>query len=64
MCGGLSKNKLFVQTYADVCRMPVLEPVESEMVLLGAAILGAMAAKEYTSLEVGKPPKWLNTMYF
>lgn len=32
--------------------MAVLEPHESEMVLLGAAILGAVAAEEYPGLEV------------
>lgn len=50
-CGGLSKNALFLQTYADACFLPVLEPVESEMVLLGAAILAAMSAQEYGSLR-------------
>lgn len=52
ICGGLSKNSLFVQTHADVCTMPVLIPEESETVLVGAAILGAYAAHAYPSLEV------------
>jgi FGGY-family pentulose kinase len=43
MCGGLSKNKLFVQTNADVCKLPVLISNEPESVLLGAAMLGANA---------------------
>lgn len=52
MCGGLSKNQLFVQTHADACALPVLLPEENEMVLVGAAILGACAADAYPDLEV------------
>lgn len=52
MCGGLSKNPLFIQTHAEICDLPVLCPNEKEMVLVGAAILGACAAKFYPDLEV------------
>lgn len=52
ICGGLSKNKLFVQTHADVCSLPVLLPGETEAVLLGSAMLAACAAKVYPDLEV------------
>ncbi|KAJ8750747.1 hypothetical protein K2173_015928 [Erythroxylum novogranatense] len=49
-CGGLSKNPLFVQEHADVTGCPIVLPRESESVLLGAAILGAVASKKYSSL--------------
>uniref|UniRef100_A0A182NIM4 FGGY carbohydrate kinase domain-containing protein n=1 Tax=Anopheles dirus TaxID=7168 RepID=A0A182NIM4_9DIPT len=52
LCGGLSKNSLFVQTHADVCSVPVLLPNEPEAVLLGSAMLGACAAGLYDSLEM------------
>lgn len=50
VCGGLSKNLLFVQTQANVSLMPVLVPHEAESVLLGAAILGATASGVYDSV--------------
>ena len=43
MCGGLSKNATFVQTHADVLKLPVVLPEVTESVLLGAAILAASA---------------------
>lgn len=51
ICGGVSKNKFYVQTHADVCNLPVIIPNEQEKVLVGAAMLGACAAKVYPSLE-------------
>ncbi|GLH03762.1 uncharacterized protein GBIM_09616 [Gryllus bimaculatus] len=51
ICGGLSSNPLFVQTQADVVGMPVLCPHEAESVLLGAAILGACAAGEFSNIQ-------------
>ncbi|XP_037497541.1 FGGY carbohydrate kinase domain-containing protein isoform X1 [Jatropha curcas] len=50
-CGGLSKNLVFVQEHADITGCPIILPRESESVLLGAAILGAVAAKKYASLS-------------
>lgn len=50
-CGGLSKNPLFIQEHADIVGCPIILPRESESVLLGAAILGAVAAKSYPSLH-------------
>lgn len=50
ICGGLSKNKLFVQTNADVCGIPLLISSEPESVLLGAAILGAKASGTFPNL--------------
>uniref|UniRef100_T1JIY2 Carbohydrate kinase FGGY C-terminal domain-containing protein n=1 Tax=Strigamia maritima TaxID=126957 RepID=T1JIY2_STRMM len=51
MCGGLAKNDLYVTTHADVMGLPVIRPNEPESVLLGSAMLGAVAAGEFTSLE-------------
>ncbi|KAF9612867.1 hypothetical protein IFM89_004283 [Coptis chinensis] len=50
-CGGLAKNSLYVQQHADIIGYPIILPKESESVLLGAAILGAVAAKNYSSLR-------------
>ncbi|KAL4334067.1 hypothetical protein GQ457_07G041680 [Hibiscus cannabinus] len=50
-CGGLSKNSLFIQEHADIIGCPIILPRESESVLLGAAILGAVAAKKYTCVS-------------
>lgn len=51
VCGGLRKSQLFVETHAEACAMPVLVPDESEMVLVGSAMLAACAAKVFPSLE-------------
>eukprot|EP00257_Ricinus_communis_P019762 XP_015578845.1 FGGY carbohydrate kinase domain-containing protein-like isoform X2 [Ricinus communis] len=50
-CGGLSRNPVFVQEHVDIIGCPIVLPRESESVLLGAAILGAVAAKKYASLS-------------
>ncbi|KAG9455963.1 hypothetical protein H6P81_000471 [Aristolochia fimbriata] len=50
-CGGLAKNPLYVQEHADIVGCPIILPRENESVLLGAAILGAVAAKKYTTLH-------------
>jgi sugar (pentulose or hexulose) kinase len=54
VCGGLSRNPLFIQIQADVLSLPVLCPVERESVLVGAAILGACATKKYSMHETIK----------
>ncbi|XP_031557466.1 FGGY carbohydrate kinase domain-containing protein-like isoform X2 [Actinia tenebrosa] len=51
LCGGLSKNSLFVQTHADITGMPCVLPRESESILLGAAILGACASGHYGTIQ-------------
>ncbi|XP_072853804.2 FGGY carbohydrate kinase domain-containing protein isoform X9 [Pogona vitticeps] len=51
MCGGLSKNPLFVQMHADILGMPVVLAQEVESVLTGAAILGGCASKDFASLQ-------------
>ncbi|KAM5553919.1 hypothetical protein ABKV19_025916 [Rosa sericea] len=50
-CGGLVKNPLFIQEHADIIGCPIILPRESEPVLLGAAILGAVAARKYSSMH-------------
>ncbi|XP_068142804.1 FGGY carbohydrate kinase domain-containing protein isoform X1 [Drosophila tropicalis] len=50
-CGGLAKNPLYVQCHADICNLPALIPNEQEMVLVGAAALGAAASGHFDSLE-------------
>ncbi|XP_006862548.1 PREDICTED: FGGY carbohydrate kinase domain-containing protein-like isoform X1 [Chrysochloris asiatica] len=51
LCGGLSKNSLFVQMHADITGMPVVLSQEVESVLVGAAILGACASGDFTSVQ-------------
>ncbi|XP_012277775.1 FGGY carbohydrate kinase domain-containing protein [Orussus abietinus] len=51
ICGGLSQNPLFTQIQADVLGLPVLTPLETESVLLGAAILGSYAAGVFPSVN-------------
>ncbi|KAK7265292.1 hypothetical protein RJT34_32910 [Clitoria ternatea] len=50
-CGGLSKNPTFIQEHADIIGCSIILPRESESVLLGAAILGAVATRKYHSLN-------------
>nr|XP_021518978.1 FGGY carbohydrate kinase domain-containing protein-like isoform X2 [Meriones unguiculatus] len=52
LCGGLSKNPLFVQMHADVTGIPVVLSQEVESVLVGAAILGACASGDFTSVQL------------
>ncbi|XP_048727454.2 FGGY carbohydrate kinase domain-containing protein-like isoform X2 [Ostrea edulis] len=51
MCGGLSKNPLYVETHADVLGLPVILPCEEESVLVGSAVLGACASKDFGSIQ-------------
>src|SRR5205814_6939871 len=43
-CGGDTKNPVFLREHADVTGCRVILPEESEAVLLGAAVLGAVAS--------------------
>jgi FGGY-family pentulose kinase len=43
-CGGDTKNPVFVREHADVTGCRVVLPEESEAVLLGSAVLGAVAS--------------------
>lgn len=47
VCGGLSKNPMFLRCQANAVSKTVLIPRETESVLVGAAILGATASKLY-----------------
>ncbi|XP_028833177.1 FGGY carbohydrate kinase domain-containing protein [Denticeps clupeoides] len=51
LCGGLSKNRLFVWTHANATGLPVVLPAEREAVLVGAAMLGACASGHYGSIQ-------------
>jgi len=50
MCGGHTKNSIFLQEHADFTGRPIHLPEEKESVLLGTAILAAVAAGEYQSI--------------
>lgn len=50
LCGGLSRNPMFVQVHADVLGLPVLCAREPESVLLGSAVLAAYAAGVYPTV--------------
>ncbi|XP_078162753.1 FGGY family of carbohydrate kinase isoform X2 [Carex rostrata] len=50
-CGGLAKNGLYIQEHADITGCPIILPREKKSVLLGAAILGAVASNKYTTLH-------------
>jgi FGGY-family pentulose kinase len=49
-CGGGLKNDVFLQEHADITGCDLILPKEPEAVLLGSAILGAVAAKAYPTI--------------
>lgn len=49
-CGGGTKNPVFLREHADATGCHVLLPREPEAVLLGAAILGAVACCDFESI--------------
>ncbi len=49
-CGGGTKNPVFVREHADITGCPVLSGAEPEAVLLGSAILGAVASGDFASV--------------
>jgi FGGY-family pentulose kinase len=49
-CGGDTKNEVFVREQADASRCRVVLPKEREAVLLGAAMLGAVASGDMPDL--------------
>ncbi|XP_049602549.1 FGGY carbohydrate kinase domain-containing protein isoform X4 [Syngnathus scovelli] len=51
LCGGLSKNSLFVQTHANATGLPVVLPEQTEAVLVGTAILGACASRDHGTIQ-------------
>ena len=46
-CGGGTKNPVFLREHADITGCAIVLPKEPEAVLLGSAMLGAVAAKRY-----------------
>jgi ribulose kinase len=50
LCGGLSKNEIFVQELANITQTPIHIPSEKEVMVLGASILAAFAAKKYETI--------------
>lgn len=49
MSGGQAKNRELMQLFADVCRMPVVLPADSDgAVVRGAAMLGRFAADAHS----------------
>jgi len=51
-CGGDTKNPLFVREHADVTGCRIVLPEEPEAVLLGSALLGAVAAGAYPDVII------------
>ena len=49
-CGGDTKNELFVREHADATGCRILLPAEPEAVLLGAAVLGAVASGDQATV--------------
>jgi len=49
-CGGDTKNPVFLREHADVTGCPIVLPAEPEAVLLGSAMLGAVAAGDRPTL--------------
>lgn len=49
-CGGDTKNRVFVREHADVTGCRIVLPREPEAVLLGSAILGAVACGDFPSV--------------
>jgi len=49
-CGGDTKNALFVREHADATGCRILLPAEPEAVLLGAAVLGAVASGDQATV--------------
>lgn len=48
--GGLARNKLYLREHADATGCRVLVPSQEEPVLLGSAMIGAVAAEAYIDL--------------
>jgi FGGY-family pentulose kinase len=53
MCGGHTKNRIFLQEHANFTECPIHLPEEKEAVLLGTAILAAVASGQYQTIIDG-----------
>lgn len=51
ICGGITKDPLFVQIQADSVGLPILKPHEADSVLVGSAILGACASQYFNNIQ-------------
>jgi FGGY-family pentulose kinase len=51
-CGGGTKNPIFLREHADITGCEIILPKEPEAVLLGAAMLGAVAARRHATVAV------------
>jgi len=51
-CGGGTKNPVFLREHADATGCRIVIPKEPEAVLLGSAILGAVAGKAYPNILI------------
>jgi FGGY-family pentulose kinase len=49
-CGGGTKNPVFLREHADITGCRIVLPREPEAVLLGSAVLGAVAARRFDSV--------------
>ena len=49
-CGGGTKNRVFVREHADATGCRIVLPAEGEAVLLGSAVLAAVAGGEFESV--------------
>ncbi len=49
--GGGTKNEIFLQEHANITGCHIMLPEEQEAVLLGSAILGAVASETYPSIQ-------------
>jgi FGGY-family pentulose kinase len=52
-CGGDTKNEVFVREHADATGCRIVLPAEPEAVLLGSALLGAVASGDFPSVIAG-----------
>lgn len=52
-CGGDTKNEIFVREHADATGCRVVLPEEPEAVLLGSALIGAVAAGDFPTVISG-----------
>jgi FGGY-family pentulose kinase len=50
-CGGSASNEWWLRSHADALGVPVAVPEQPDAVLLGAAMLGSIAAGTYSSFE-------------
>ena len=49
-CGGGTKNPVFLREHADITGCKIVLPREPEAVLLGSAVLGSVAARDFKTV--------------